>query len=96
MTRKLSYYNTRIKTLTSKNKKLNKENKELKLIVSQNENNVSIKEFVDMRFRAQKAELALEALALANVDNQVTTNMKKYKILEEVKTLLEKFIENGR
>lgn len=92
MTRKLSYYNTRIKTLTSKNKKLNKENKELKLIVSQNENNVSIKEFVDMRFRAQKAELALEALALANVDNQVTTNMKKYKILEEVKTLLEKFI----
>jgi len=72
--------------------------KQLELIVSEKNKEISEliepQAFFDMRLRAQKAELALEALTLAQANNLVSTNLKKYTIFEEIKTLLEKFVVN--
>ncbi len=63
----------------------------LRFNLSQNENNVSAQDFADMRLRAQKAELALEANIQANIDRGIANNTKRHNLLKDIEALIQKY-----
>lgn len=63
----------------------------LRSSLSQNENNVSAQDFADMRLRAQKAELALEANIQANIDRGIANNTKRHNLLKDIEVLIQKY-----
>ena len=86
----MAKYNTKIKRLTNRNKKLTEIINELtsQNLKLKNENfgTATSQEYADMRLRAQKAELALEAIMQHNKDYQIKSNTDKFNI----KTLIDK------
>ena len=64
---------------------------EVKLTIIRNENNVSAQDFANMRLRAQKAELALEANIQANIDRGITDNTKRHNLLKNIEALIQKY-----
>ena len=82
-----------IKKANKEIEKLRLDIKDLDLIISelrsqlyQNENSVSVQDFADMRLRAQKAELALEAIRQADIDSRIKINMRNASEKEDIKT----------
>lgn len=80
----MSKYNIKIKRLTNRNKKLAKIVKELTALnlklKNENFGTATSQEYADMRLRAQKAELALEAMMQNNKDYQIKRNDIKFNI----------------
>ncbi len=72
------------KSIKRANTKIDEQVKE----ISDNENNVSMQDFQDMRLRAQKAELALDAMTQANINSGIQNNMRRAISREDVKTEL--------
>jgi len=82
------------KSIKRANIKINELLTEINLLrfnLSQNENNVSAQDFADMRLRAQKAELALEANIQANIDRGIANNTKRHNLLKDIEALIQKY-----
>lgn len=68
---------------------------ELTSEIIQNENTVSVQDFADMRLRAQKAELALEAIRQADIDSRIKINMRNATEKEDIKnSIIEAFMSH--
>lgn len=84
-----------IKKANAEIKKLRSHIIDLRSQIYQNENNVSAQDFVDMRLRAQKAELALEAIRQADIDSRIKINMRNATEKEDIKnSIIEAFMNH--
>lgn len=77
--------------LTAKNKNLRRTILAMKSQLDKKQEGVSAQDFVDMRLRAQKAELALEAMTSATTNNQISFSNRQHRFIETVKAAIDNF-----